>query len=279
MADQEFELTTPPLKPPLQNTSAPRDQEPDAADLEKLKKWHEERMARKLKGEYETAVFHLAELVRANEPRRCNKHSDFVQVNDNLQSPARIAAIRVEGATHTRRSFLSSLVHPYLSSSAESPQTLEGVLHTTRQFGHVLNETDIFQHVSARLEASRDVYAKTGDVDVVFKAKEKGRLYLSTSTEVGNNEGGAVCLFLCLRIPLLNKICIHRARPVAFATPLVVQRPSKPTSLLLPQPAFPSTRRSLLRSPTPSKRAARYHYSVWRETTRSSQAIPRVYEG
>lgn len=129
-----------------------------------------------------------------------------MQVNDNLQSPARIASIRVEGATHTRRSFLSSLVHPYLSSSAESPQTLESVLHTTRQFGHVLNETDIFQHVSAKLEASRDVYAKTGDVDVVFKAKEKGRLYLSTSTEVGNNEGGAVRQFHLPHILSLNKL-------------------------------------------------------------------------
>ena len=66
MADTELELTTPPLKPPLQNTSVPRDREPDAADLEKLQKWHNERMARKLRGEYETAVFHLSELVCSN---------------------------------------------------------------------------------------------------------------------------------------------------------------------------------------------------------------------
>lgn len=113
-------------------------------------------------------------------------------MNDNLQSPARINAIRVEGATHTRKSFLSSLVQPYLASSADGPQTLERVLHTTRAFGHVLQEADIFQTVGAKLEASRDVWAQPGDVDVVFKAKEKGRFYLSTSTEVGNNEGGAV---------------------------------------------------------------------------------------
>ncbi|TCD68158.1 hypothetical protein EIP91_011436 [Steccherinum ochraceum] len=173
MAD-DFELTTPPLKPPLQNTSAPRDREPEDADLARLKAWHEERMARKLRGEYETAVFHLSELV-----------------NDNLQSPARIAAIRVEGATHTRRSFLNSLVHPFLVNDPQKPQTLENVLHSARAFGHVLHETDIFQSIGAKLEASRDVYASPGDVDVVFKTKEKGRFFLSTSTEIGNNEGGA----------------------------------------------------------------------------------------
>ena len=115
-----------------------------------------------------------------------------VQVNDNLQSPARVSSIRVEGATHTRRSFLSSLVQPFLSTPTDKPETLESVLHTTKAFGHLLQETDIFSSVNARLEASRDVYARPGDVDVVFKTKEKGRFYLSTSTEVGNNEGGAV---------------------------------------------------------------------------------------
>ena len=33
------------------------------ADLEKLRKWQEERIARKLRGEYESAVLHLAEVV------------------------------------------------------------------------------------------------------------------------------------------------------------------------------------------------------------------------
>jgi len=36
---------------------------PSEDDLEKLKKWQEARIERKLRGEYESAVFHLAELV------------------------------------------------------------------------------------------------------------------------------------------------------------------------------------------------------------------------
>jgi outer membrane protein insertion porin family len=49
------------LHPPLQRTAHPH--EPKEDDLEKLKKWQEARLERKLRGEYESAVFHLAELV------------------------------------------------------------------------------------------------------------------------------------------------------------------------------------------------------------------------
>ena len=63
MADTEPELTAPSLKPPLHNTSAPRDMEPTDADLDKLRKWQEERIARKLRGEYQSAVLRLAEVV------------------------------------------------------------------------------------------------------------------------------------------------------------------------------------------------------------------------
>lgn len=52
------------LKPPLQPSSSPRDKEPEPDDLKKLRKWHEERMAKKLRGEHESAVLHLSELVR-----------------------------------------------------------------------------------------------------------------------------------------------------------------------------------------------------------------------
>lgn len=73
MADEDTHLEAPPLRPPLANTSAPRDQEPPVADLEKLRKWQEERIARKLRGEYESAVLHLAEVVGDPvDPIRCD---------------------------------------------------------------------------------------------------------------------------------------------------------------------------------------------------------------
>jgi hypothetical protein len=52
-----------PLNPPLQNSASPLQREPEANDLEKLSKWQEERIARKLRGEYESAILHLSELV------------------------------------------------------------------------------------------------------------------------------------------------------------------------------------------------------------------------
>jgi hypothetical protein len=48
----------------------------------------------------------------------------------------------------------------------------------------------------SHLERPRDPLARPGDVDLVFKNKERGRLYASSSTELGNNEGSAVCIYI-----------------------------------------------------------------------------------
>lgn len=105
--------------------------------------------------------------------------------------------MRVEGAAHTRRSFLGWLIDPHLAaaSHAERP-TLESVLHTTRGITHTLHATDAFATVAPRLEASRDVFAEDGDVDLVLRVHERGRFYVKGGTEVGNGEGSAVRLLL-----------------------------------------------------------------------------------
>lgn len=55
-----------PLEPPLQPSASPRHLEPDPDDIEKLRKWQEDRITRKLRGEYESAVLHLSDLVSFN---------------------------------------------------------------------------------------------------------------------------------------------------------------------------------------------------------------------
>ena len=60
--DSETEPRPPPLRPPLHNSSAARDNEPDV-ELQKLKNWQQERMERRLRGEYESIILHLNELV------------------------------------------------------------------------------------------------------------------------------------------------------------------------------------------------------------------------
>ncbi|KAH9017087.1 surface antigen-domain-containing protein [Lactarius deliciosus] len=102
---------------------------------------------------------------------------------------ARIAAVRVDGAKNTRRSFLASVVHPHLRDHSSS--SFESVLRTTRDIGHYLVQTDLFQSVQARLEPSAEPASKLGDVDVIFTTHERPRFFLKTSTEVGNSEGNA----------------------------------------------------------------------------------------
>lgn len=113
----------------------------------------------------------------------------------------RIADVRVEGALNTRQSFLGSLINPVLSKPANN---LGDVLHTTRHISHLLKKADIFKHVEARLERSSSDLANPYDVDVVFKTREHGRYYLNTSTELGNNEGSAVC-----RTPEFLAFCLY----------------------------------------------------------------------
>ena len=105
-----------------------------------------------------------------------------------LDQHARISSVRIDGAKNTRSSFLASLVYPHLPQ----PSSFESVLHATRDIGHYLVQTDLFQSVHARLEPSVDPAAKPGDVDVIFTTKERPRFFLKTSTEVGNSEGNAV---------------------------------------------------------------------------------------
>lgn len=108
-----------------------------------------------------------------------------------LDQHARIAAVRVEGAKNTRRSFLADLVYPHLPQST-SRSSFESVLRATRDIGHYLVQADVFQSVHARLEPSADRAAEPNDIDVVFSTRERPRFFLKTSTEVGNSEGNAV---------------------------------------------------------------------------------------
>ncbi|ETW75963.1 hypothetical protein HETIRDRAFT_461096 [Heterobasidion irregulare TC 32-1] len=110
-------------------------------------------------------------------------------VNESLDFPARIASVRVDGALHTRKTFLASLIDTYLPH--DQPSNLASVLRTTREISHILQRTDVFKSIDVKLERSRAALAGESDVDVIFTTQERGRFYVKTSTEVGNNEGSA----------------------------------------------------------------------------------------
>ena len=132
-----------------------------------------------------------------------------------LDQHARIAAVRVDGAKNTRRSFLASLVYPHLPQP-DSLSSFESVLRATRDIGHYLVQTDLFQSVHARLEPSADPAAKPGDVDVIFSTRERPRFFLKTSTEVGNSEGTAVRTHI---VPAVTLRLSHRRFPSPFLLP------------------------------------------------------------
>lgn len=61
-----------------------------------------------------------------------------------------------------------------------------------------MQETDLFHSVDAKIQRSRDYLAGEGDVDIVVTTREKGRFYLKTATEFGNNEGSVVSIVFLL---------------------------------------------------------------------------------
>jgi outer membrane protein insertion porin family len=117
-------------------------------------------------------------------------------------------------------------VNPYLPSNSVS-QTLSSILHDARAVGHLLNETDLFSSVLAKVEPSRDPLGQPGDVDLVFKTREKSRILLKTSSEIGNNEGGAVSITE-FKEQLQARLIYCRAQRVEFGMHLVAQKHLKP---------------------------------------------------
>ncbi|KAG8995249.1 hypothetical protein FRB94_009324 [Tulasnella sp. JGI-2019a] len=168
------------LTPPLHNSSAPRDGEP--SNVEELRKWQEARLERRLRGEYESQVRKLVEVV-----------------SGNLGQPSRITAIRVEGAPNTRASFLAGIIEPHIqsgvsrSANATAPPktSLAEVLETTRRISSLLQETQVFKSVHTTIERSGFPFADDNDVEVVYRCKERGKWFLKTSTDIGNQEGSA----------------------------------------------------------------------------------------
>jgi outer membrane protein insertion porin family len=117
-------------------------------------------------------------------------------------------SIRVEGTQRTRSAFLDTLVRPFLDPShapglppfsaanrtlfATTPDTFGGALQTAQLAVAQLTRTDVFARVEPRLQASRGVFARPGDLELVLRATERGWLRAKTSTEVGAGEGTAV---------------------------------------------------------------------------------------
>ena len=110
-------------------------------------------------------------------------------MKDNLQTPLRIASVRVAGKERTRPEILKWLTDPYITTANSESSTLNDVLRATKRVTDKMLETDVYKAVLPRLEASHSPYAQPGDVDLVLYTAPRGAYFLKTSTEMGNQDG------------------------------------------------------------------------------------------
>ncbi|KAF7309495.1 Bac-surface-Ag domain-containing protein [Mycena indigotica] len=170
MADSEPE--GPRLHPPLQHSVSPRDLEPDEKDLEKIRQWQEARIEKKLRGEYESTVIQLQDII-----------------NNNASTPSQISSVRVEGGQYyTRPSFLGSVISPLLPPPSE-PNDLETVTKAAGRIASALLATGMYSSVDAKLERAKSPMAAPFDVDLVLTTRHKPRYFLSAKTEASEDEG------------------------------------------------------------------------------------------
>ncbi|CAE6468940.1 unnamed protein product [Rhizoctonia solani] len=165
--------------------AAPGQSDPD--DMDKLRRWREERLDRKLRTEYESYVRNLTELIQ-----------------DSADSPARITSVKIDGTPNTRASFLASIVNSHIPTAGMTPtlaphDTFLNILHTSRHITAALNSTGIFTSVTPTLEASSSPYAAPHDYTLHFKVRERGRFFLKTSTDVGSNNDGSASVTARIR--------------------------------------------------------------------------------
>ncbi|CAE6452987.1 unnamed protein product [Rhizoctonia solani] len=156
-------------------------------DIDKLRKWQEERLERKLRSEYESYIRNLTELI-----------------HDSADSPARITSVKIDGTPNTRTSFLASIVNKHIpttgmTSTLGPHETLLNALHTSRHITAALNSTGIFTSVTPTLEASSSPYAALYDYALHFRVRERGRFFLKSSTDIGSNNDGSASITARIR--------------------------------------------------------------------------------
>lgn len=101
----------------------------------------------------------------------------------------RINSVRVLGDTRTRPAFLDWIIKPYFSQSSDNTSTVDDVLATTKHIANTLLETDIYANIVPSIERAHDILASPDEVDLVLYTRPKGRYFLKTSSEIGNQEG------------------------------------------------------------------------------------------
>ncbi|KAI9319661.1 surface antigen-domain-containing protein [Dichotomocladium elegans] len=101
-------------------------------------------------------------------------------------SAAHVNAVFLLGTHATRPGFLENITTPVLNA-----KTIAEVVNRSQTVAEQLQRLDIFDHVQVVLDRATDMdpLAAPGSINVLYRIKEKSRLFIKTGTEIGNNEG------------------------------------------------------------------------------------------
>ncbi|KAG1618747.1 hypothetical protein G6F46_003683 [Rhizopus delemar] len=110
----------------------------------------------------------------------------FSLLAQSAGSKAHVNAVTILGAKVTLPSFLE-----YATRKPLQAKTVADVINFSQDTAERLSQLDIFDNVQVLLEnaSDNDPLAAPDSINVVYKVKEKSRLFIKTGTEVGNNEG------------------------------------------------------------------------------------------
>ena len=100
-----------------------------------------------------------------------------------------INSVRVLGDTRTRPTFLNWIMKPHFGRVTEGASTVEDVLSVTKHVANALIETDMYASVVPGIERAQDILASPNEVDLVLYTRPRGRYFLKTASELGNQEG------------------------------------------------------------------------------------------
>ncbi|SJX63133.1 related to SAM50-essential component of the SAM or TOB complex of the mitochondrial outer membrane [Sporisorium reilianum f. sp. reilianum] len=157
------------------------------------------------------------------KPHNLLSATELIQAGGDPLSPfapapiLRLNAIRISGAGRALRpGYLASLCRPYMDPYLSDqnpnanilnslyygsrtshvlpgqPTTLPSILALTSSLAGDLDKLDVFRNIEASLAPSIFPGASEEDVDVILACgKPKGRVFLKSSTDVGNGEGSA----------------------------------------------------------------------------------------
>ncbi|KAI9262383.1 surface antigen-domain-containing protein [Phascolomyces articulosus] len=124
--------------------------------------------------------------VEISEQQKAAARRLFSVLSATAGSSAHVNAVTILGTKATRYGFLSTVTEPVLES-----KTVADVVNQSQTIAEQLIRLDIFDDVQVLLDRASDTdpLAAPGSINVVYRVKEKSRVFLKTGTEIGNNEG------------------------------------------------------------------------------------------